>query len=779
MKPTSKVGPGVSPRVLNIGIYGCTRAGKTRFLFELLRHWEQSRRILVASAPCQQFLKTVEGEIEKHGDSMPTAAVSPEITVTVARGEKETPWQVTFRDLRGELLTDELDGIDTLARAGMVSSQVKECDAFLFLFDPAASTPQAAIEQHHEHELRRAELFITYVRDQRQNHLMPIAFVQTHTDIWGRDQKLSAAASKWRDRVHEILATQYKRLRGHFPPCLTDVDRIFFETAAAEASDQARGKLENVVEQLYDAKRAIEIFQLRDRRRQRAIAAAAAAMVVSLVSIVVWMSLISPSPSRSGPSIRPAGSVDRERPKSDKEALKIAKEFRTFLAQLPTGVQVPDAADASKISRELQWLCSECDPTQSTTSARPVNVRDSLAEVLKEASQYLLTLANRGNVPAGERYSFLSACLKEVPDGAAVGVQELADSQRALWKLAGADLTSDLSAILRRRRDVASPALQAIEEVTAELDKRKTEWGGNGIARVPGQSIIDQLDDALTFCEDRKKSGTYGVTIRVEASQNLGGDSPLTPRVLRISTPGKGAAQVPDIGLIPNNGRVPLDITPEVRWGRDCWHGYDNKVVLTYDTKEHTNESITSRSGKTSFLTPFRITPLQEETLAISTRIRVTDGTWFVYSSRHHGEGTLKCSVRDLLQSPQTLSLRGTGANGNEIVFRAATSEPQQRSGFHTERTEYPVSFGLGAPIDCRVYLATDSSRDRHSFDAANDPGPLAPLGLPLLRDRQKPEAKYVHEQDGFMIELRFTSLPVVPAVLWDAAFLAEENRHE
>jgi hypothetical protein len=780
MKPTGKADPEVSPRVLNIGIYGCTRAGKTRFLFELLRHWEQSRRILVASAPCQQFLKTVEGEIEKHGDSMPTAAVSPEITVTVDHPGKEPPWQVTFRDLRGELLTDELDGIETLARAGMMSSQVKECDAFLFLFDPAASTPEAAMEQHHEHELRRAELFITYVRDQRQNHLMPIAFVQTHADIWGRDEELSAAASKWCSRVHEILTTQYKRLRGHFPPCLTDVDRIFFETAAAEASDQARGKLEAVVEQLYDAKRAIEVFQQRDRRRQRTIAAAAAAMVLSLVSVVAWMSIFPPSPTRPGHSSRPGESVPRERPKTDKEALKIARDFRTFVAQLPTGVQVPDASDASRISSELQWLCSECDPTQSTTSARPANVRDSLVEVLREASQYLLTLANRSDVSADKRYSFLSTCLKEVPDGAAVGVQELTDSQQAIWSLANADLASDLAAILRRRRDVASPVIQAIEEIAAELSKRKTEWGGNGIARTPGQSVIDRLDDALTFCEDRKKSGTYNATIRVEASQTLGGDSPLTPRVLRISTPGRGSTtQTENIGLIPNDGRVPLDITPEVNWGRDCWDGYDNKVVLACESKEHTNKSITSRPRKTSVLETVRIAPHQQDQVEINAYIRVTDDKYFYWSSTKHGQGTLQCTVRDLLQSPQTLRLHGTGANGNAIVFRATTSDPKQRSGFHTGRTEYPVTFGLGAPIECRVYLETDSSRDRHSFDAAKDPGPLAALGLPLLRDRQKPEAKYVHEQDGFTIEVRFTSLPVVPAVLWDAALLAKENRHE
>lgn len=770
--------PASTPRVLNIGIYGCTRAGKTRFLFELLRYWEQSRRILVASAPCQQFLKTVEAEIEKHGDSMPTAAVSPEITVTIERGDKESPWQITFRDLRGELLTDELDGIESLAVTGMVSSQVNQCDAFLFLFDPAASNPGAAMDQHHEHELRRAELFVTYVRDRRQNHYLPIAFVQTHADIWSGDADMSAAARKWRERVHGILLNQYQRLRRHFPSCLTDPDRIFFATAAAEASDEARSKLELVIEQLFDARKAIDTFKKTDRKRQMTIAVAAASLMTVMGALVVGTMLSAPTsqPQRSKPTGR--GRDLPPRPTSDKEALGRAKAFRKFIAQLPTGVQVAGETDASMVSSELQWLCSECDPTQSPTTARLPEVRESLAEAVRAASQYLLALANRGDVPANERCEFLSLCLKSLPDGAALGVKELAATQEAFWKLASADLTTDLAEILRRRREVASPAIQAIEEVAAELAKRKAEWDGNDIARDPQHDFIGRLEDALTFCEDRKKSGTYGATIRVDASQNLGGDSPLTPRVLRISTPGRGtSAQVAEMRLVPNDGRVPLDITPEVQWGRKCWDGYENKVVFSCEGVDHVRSSVKSVPEKTTALAPFRIS-LPHDRVDIHTRVEVTSSV-FVWSYRNHGEGTLECSAGDLLASPQTLTLKGTGANGNTVTFKATSAEPLRRSGFHTEQTEYQASLGLGAPIDCRIYLATEDTRVRHSFDAAKDPGPLAPLGLPLLRDRQKSEIKHVHEENGFTIEVRFASLPLAPALLWDAALLASEKNDE
>jgi hypothetical protein len=779
MTSQSRGDPTSKPRILNVGIYGCTRAGKTRFLFELLRHWERSRRILVASASCQQFLRTVDGEIEKHGDSMPTAAVSPEIAVTIDRGDKEPPWQVTFRDLRGELLTDELDGGDALAREGMMSSQVEKCDAFLFLFDPSASSSSNARELHHEHELRRAELFIAYVLDRRQNDYLPIAFVHTHGDVWREDGEVSAASERWSDRVHGVLARQYRRLRGHCPPCLTDPDRVFFNTAAAEESDEAKKKLELVVEQLLDSTKACKSFKERDRKRMAVIAVAAKTLVASLVAAVLWLLLAPAPPPKPVVHDGRSGSSPIERPTTDKEAASRSKEFQAFIQKLPTGVQLPEESDAIRMNSAMQWLCIECDPTQSPSTARPVNVHEKLAGALRDGSQYLLALANRGDVAANERCQFLSACLKEVPDGAPLGMEELSKAQEAFWKLASTELTSAVAEILRRRRDVASSAAQTLEEVEGELKKRKDSWNGNGVVRESGQWAIDRLQAALTFCEDRKKSGTYAANVSVEASQNLGGQAPLTPRILRISTPGRNAIpQGEEIHLVPNKGRVPLDIAAKVAWGNDCWSDYENKVVMTYEKEDHTNEFITSRAGKTALLQPFRITPLQEEGVEINVHIRVTS-SYFALSSRRHGKGTLTCTVSDLLQSPQTLTLDGTGAGGNKIVFTATTSDPKQRSGFHTERGEYQRILGLGSPIECRVALATDSSRDQQSFDAAKDPGPLAPIGLPLLRDREKRDAKYIYEQDGFRIELKFSSLPVVPDILWDAALLSREPRHE
>lgn len=117
---------------INIGIYGCTKAGKTRFLFQLLSHWEQTRRLLGQSEICQKFLARVDEEIKTLGGSAPTAATTEGIRVKVRRDGNDPPLELVFRDLRGELLSGELDQIDSLNRNGVIPTQVRQCDAFLF-----------------------------------------------------------------------------------------------------------------------------------------------------------------------------------------------------------------------------------------------------------------------------------------------------------------------------------------------------------------------------------------------------------------------------------------------------------------------------------------------------------------------------------------------------------------------------------------------------------------------------------------------------------------------
>jgi hypothetical protein len=320
---------------------------------------------------------------------------------------------------------------------------------------------------------------------------------------------------------------------------------------------------------------------------------------------------------------------------------------------------------------------------------------------------------------------------------------------------------------------VESPAAQTLDELVGELKTRKDTWSGNGIAPTTvGKAAVDRLQAALTFCEDQRKSGIYAADISVDASQSLGGQAPLMPRILRISTPGQNPTnQVEEIHLTPDDGQVPLDITAKIEWGPNCWNNHENTVFLTCASMEHKNDHVKSSAGKTAPLKPFRATLLQDKAVEIKARIVVADSV-FLVSSRSHGEGTLKCSVSDLLRSPQAMPLSGAGAGGNRIVFTATTPTPDQRNGFHTERKEYHHIFRHGGPIECQVSLATGDRTSQYSFDVAKPPGPLASIGLPLLRERAKTEVKcgHDHEPDRFRIDVIFSNLPVVPDLLWDAA---------
>src|SRR5262245_60916977 len=102
-------GNGRAGRRLNVGIYGCRQAGKTRFLYQLLSGWHRGHRLLSCSANCHAFLAMVEEQMAAHGHSAPTVARSEGLSVEVRRDGPAPPWRVQLRDLQGEVLADELD----------------------------------------------------------------------------------------------------------------------------------------------------------------------------------------------------------------------------------------------------------------------------------------------------------------------------------------------------------------------------------------------------------------------------------------------------------------------------------------------------------------------------------------------------------------------------------------------------------------------------------------------------------------------------------------------
>jgi hypothetical protein len=95
-----------------------------------------------------------------------------------------------------------------------------------------------------------------------------------------------------------------------------------------------------------------------------------------------------------------------------------------------------------------------------------------------------------------------------------------------------------------------------------------------------------------------------------------------------------------------------------------------------------------------------------------------------------------------------------------------------RNSSFTTKHAVYSVMRGLGEPITVRlsVYNSADNKwNELEQRDLTSEPGPLAPLGLPLLHRSQSAVTKVLSWPQGMHLKLEFSGLPEVPSLIWDA----------
>jgi hypothetical protein len=98
---------------------------------------------------------------------------------------------------------------------------------------------------------------------------------------------------------------------------------------------------------------------------------------------------------------------------------------------------------------------------------------------------------------------------------------------------------------------------------------------------------------------------------------------------------------------------------------------------------------------------------------------------------------------------------------------------------FTTKQPAYPIILGLGIPVTARLSVH-DAAEDRwqtlHEFDLTYEQGPLAPLGLPLLR-RDQPEVAKLLRWEGMELKIEFSGFPRVPPLLWEATASGKERK--
>lgn len=643
----------MSRQAINVGIYGCTKAGKTRFLFQLLNRWDRTRRLLGQSQTCQAFLATVESEIEKHGASMPTVATTEGIQVKVRRDGNEGPLELVFRDLRGELLTEELDQIHSLNRSGVIPTQVRQCDAFLFFFDPTSSENPAEIDNHHQRELKRAAMFIEYVLKVRENRHLPIIFVKTHLDQWENDAEVRAKAERWAKEVHAKLSELYRSFLGRlYPKSIVDRNRIFLRVSSIGQTPEADKQLENVIEQLNNLV-ADSAAHRRRLRKPGLYTLVAGVAVLAGLPFVIWL-LSSAGGSAPPPNKGNDRTAVAEMP--EQEILTKLDELDRLLKAHPGGAQLPSVEEAKKINHHLRWLAQRLEPDSGgmtglseRTQQRMHSALDSIGKLVQEKTE------SKTHGPA-VLTPVLTAYLEDLPDMTPTS-PALAAAQARYWQLQRGQVIEQVADILKRRDAVASPPIDTLGEVVSRLRGIEQELGRCKVFGPKSrQALVQDVQTAATFCEDRKNSKSYPATFRVVSAS----------------------------------------------------YKSNNKVDLAW-------RAITLQSAG---------------------------------------------------QTPVDYGLEPIRRSEYELAF-------------NTKSNSYKITLGFGKSVTCglSVYDSTEGKwRQLHEFDLTTDPGPLTPLGLPLVRPDQAEVTKLLR-WEGMEIKLEFSGFPRVPPLLLEAAVIAKERK--
>lgn len=527
---------------ISVGIYGCTRAGKTRFLFELLETWKQQDRLLPQSDQALAFMAQVRAEIEKHRESKPTAATTEGISVRVRRGADEPPWHFIFRDLRGELLTDEMPPDGEIARNGVVAKQVTECNAFLFFFDPTCSEKPDEIDKHHQRELKRATMFIEFVLKERQNWHLPIIFVQTHLDRWENDNTIRTKTDRWIGEVHARLVEQYDSdLRRMYPKTLTDRNRTFFGISSVSKTPEADKGLEEVVDQLNGL-----VADSKEYRGPKGpgggvgrYALIAGAVVLTMLAFVIWL-LSSmgglPPPTNGG--------------MPEQEIVTKLEKLEGILKAHPRGEQLPSVEEAKKVNHHLRWLTQRLNPDSDGMTGLSDETRKRMQFGLDSAADIVHEKAASKAMSARILAPILAAYLEDLPDLASTS-PVLAAAQARYWQLQRAQVVEQIASIIKRRHEVASSPIDTLSEVVSKLRGMEQEIGRCKVfGPQPQHDLVQEIQTAATFCEDRKKAKGYPAMLRVaSAAFKSVPKADLAWRSITLQSPGQDSV---DYGLKPS-----------------------------------------------------------------------------------------------------------------------------------------------------------------------------------------------------------------------------------
>lgn len=575
-------------KTIRIGVYGNTRAGKTSFIYKIIRHWQNKNLIRSLSNEAYDFMRSVDDQIKNSEQVSPTKGITEGISVEVLPDSKSSiKTKYVFSDLLGEMLAGEVDDTETNNNP---ISQILQCDAYLFFFNPTGLDQNINLDDHFSAEKERALKLISHIRQHRENNYLPIVFVVTHLDKLKTESELLKKTTEW---LNEIADGYSKDLESHYKQV---------KWISNEAFKQANFK--TMISSLTEENVEIPIKNINLMLRKNKIVKPIIFLYVVVLFFILFIAVIIAS------IMFPNGCGTDPSKFDDAKALEHIKTFQGMLIEVvDKSKSIEDKKKiVEKINKEITtWMVPKVNVTNPGLEPKTIdeinksikNSQDAITKLIgitedkKNKCTYLaLYIANFSN------YNDLNETEKKIAD--------------SYWKNYEEYILEEATSIVNRYKGTGVILLKCREEVGNHFKKFENEFS---LSKITGGKNKKKLGEQLKITSDYLLMNPQYYNCKLELNSGKFKD-PVPPAEIALSVKNINSKKEYLIGLHKNldpmiglhtkekKYDIQLQLIPETTSIEVVFFNEEKRNWENYETLD----LVTPESGKKVPLGPLGIT---------------------------------------------------------------------------------------------------------------------------------------------------------------------------
>ncbi|MDW8244320.1 MAG: hypothetical protein RMJ88_14010, partial [Thermogemmata sp.] len=208
---------------------------------------------------------------------------------------------------------------------------------------------------------------------------------------------------------------------------------------------------------------------------------------------------------------------------SEAEIVKKLDELDGLLKAHPREGNLPTVEEARRLNRHLQWLVQRLDLESGEDKGLSDKTRQRMNAALNSITDLISKKYSANREIPGNLTAVLAAYLEDLPD-LEPRSKALSDLQANYWGLRRILIEQDIGSIIKRRRAVQSPPTDTLSEILEKLrnleaDVKRDKVFAKKVAGSSGtnlrQHLLNDIQTAVTFCEDRLKSKCYTAKLKI------------------------------------------------------------------------------------------------------------------------------------------------------------------------------------------------------------------------------------------------------------------------